>query len=317
LASGDLLVAGGRRVDRIDAQGRSCWTSTLLGQNEASGLTALGGSEDGVGTVASASEVVAFGLASGAPRWRFRPPGCSGIRVFAAPGFFLVATSDGRLYAIDGPHGRLMWRARSGQRPVGVLFWPQRAVLLSQAPEGVQVLRVDLRSGKTIPSESPDLTRVGIASRLPGGFAVPGSLGGEGTVVGYGLRGRMSWRYGGDDGPGPGTPTLCPAGADLIARGGRNVVCLGRDGKPRWERPFDEELPAGPPPLLLNDLLLVVGEGRVLALDPVSGDLLGQAEDRALLPSLMVADSRLTLFCGEEEGLISAFTIGRHLSVVG
>jgi outer membrane protein assembly factor BamB len=317
LPSGDLLMAGGSRVDRIDPLGQPRWSGVLLGQGEATGLVALSSGSGGVGVVASTSEVVAFGLASGAAHWRFRPPGCSGIRVFAARNFFLLATSDGRIYAIEAAHGRLLWRARSGQRPVGVLFWPDRAILLSQAPEGAQVLRLDLASGTTTPCEAPDLTRVGVASRLPRGFAVPGSLGGAGAVVCYGSRGRVRWRYGGeDDGPGPGTPTLCAAGGDLIVRGGRTVVCLDPEGRPRWERPFDEELPAGPPPLLQKDLLLVVGEGRVLALDPANGDLLGQAEDRALLPSLMVVNEQLTLFCGEEEGLISAFAVGRHLSVV-
>jgi outer membrane protein assembly factor BamB len=316
LLGGDLLVAGGTRIDRIDPQGQPRWSGALLAQGDASGLVALDQGDAGVGAVCSTSEVVAFGLASGAAHWRFRPPGCSGIRLFATRNFFLLATSDGRLYAIEGAHGRLLWRARSGQRPAGLLLWPERAILLSQAPEGAQALRLDLESGATTPCEAPDLTRVGVACRLPRGFSVPGSLGGAGTVVCYGPRGRIRWRYGGEDGPGPGIPTLCPVGNDLIVRGGRAVVCLDPEGQTRWERPFDEELPAGPPPLLQKDLLLVVGEGRVLALDPKNGEVLGQAEDRALLPSLMVVDDRLTLFCGEEEGLISAFAVGRHLSVV-
>jgi hypothetical protein len=142
---------------------------------------------------------------------------------------------------------------------------------------------------------------------------------GEGRVVACALSGKPGkplWRMQ-ERKLGSGMPQLCSSPDGVIVRGSRGTVCLDALGQQRWERPFEEELHGGPPPLLRRGVLLLAAERSVLCLDPATGQLLGHAgDDEPMWPAFLAADDALTLFSAEEDGPLEAYALGTFLSVV-
>ncbi|HUB07099.1 MAG TPA: PQQ-binding-like beta-propeller repeat protein, partial [Myxococcales bacterium] len=193
--------------------------------------------------------------------------------------------------------------------------WDKRVAVLTRRPGGAAVHAVGLADGRATPLPEPDLAHPGPVCVAGGQLIVAGSLGGEGRVVAYEAASlRWSWR----GAPlGQGLPQLCATPDGVVVRGSRRIVCLDAAGRLQWQLPFDEEVHGGPVPLLRRGVLLVLADRGLLALDPGSGRLLGEAGvGEPLWPSLLAADDRLTLFAAEEEGTVEAHGLETFLSVV-
>ncbi|MHB8419112.1 MAG: outer membrane protein assembly factor BamB family protein [Myxococcales bacterium] len=315
LPAGELLVAAGKQLVRFAADGAPRWSASPLGPSAAIGSLAL--TADGRAAIAaSQADIVVFLLDSGRALWRFGPPGCGALTVATAPALCLLGTSDGRLYGIDPGRGRVVWRSRLGTKLVGPLVvWDRRVAVLSRRPGGAGLHAVDLDDGRPLELPEPELAHPGPLCVAGGQLVLAGTLGGEGRVLGYDETGpRWSWRGGL---LGPGIPQLCPTPEGVVVRGSRRAVCLDGSGRPRWELPFEEELHGGPAPLVRRGVLFLLADQGLLALDPRTGRILGEAgSNEPLWPSLLAADDRLTLFTAEEEGPLEAHALETFLSVV-
>ncbi|MHB1845582.1 MAG: outer membrane protein assembly factor BamB family protein, partial [Deltaproteobacteria bacterium] len=302
-------------IARLDERGRVGWSVEPWSPGadiDSSCIVAT------VVAAASRGEIVASSLEDGRPLWRFSPPGCSSLKLSSQEGELIATTSDGRLYGIDARLGRLRFRARTGARPLGPpLLCGRLAFLPAQRPEGAVLVGVDLASGRRLPLEPPALGRTGALVATRHGLALAGSASGEGIVVGFTPEGALAWRSGSEGQTlGPGVPQLRPCAEGLLVRGTREVALLGEDGRPIWRRPFEEEAPLGPPPLIERGVALVAAEAGIVLLDIATGRLLGRAGDRQLLPDWLALGDELSIYCAEEDGPIVAFGLGTFLSLV-
>ncbi len=315
LPDGGFVATAAGGLARLDVRGRVRWQSSPWGRGAEIDSSCVHGE---VAVAASEGEIVALSLRQGDALWRFSPPGCSSLKLSISGPELVAATSDGRLYGIDPRAGRLLFRARTNARPLGPpLLLGGRAFLPTQRPEGALLACVDLRTGRLAPLEQPALGRTGGIVAAGPGLALAGSAAGEGVVVGFTPEGQLAWRFPGEGASlGPGVPQLvrCPEG--LLVRGSRETALLGEDGRPRWRRAFEEEVPFGPLPLARRGVALLPAERGLAILDLTSGRLLGTAGERHLVPDWIALDDELSIYCAEEEGPVVAFSLGTFLSIV-
>jgi outer membrane protein assembly factor BamB len=248
---------------------------------------------DGAVHVTAQEQVGAFDLRTGATRWLATAPGLALQPGVLAGSSFVVPTSDdGRFHVsvFDAATGALRWTARTGRAVVD-------AVSTGVAVSGDLVIGGDPVRGRDLGTGEEVWTArvggtIGPVAVDPAGERVIVPVGEfdegeEGFLVALDVAtGRTLWRAS------TGAMITDPLSDILIGDtggGDRIVVTLGADrrtvlgtdtrsGEERWRR----ELPASRlgQGALLDDLVwLPLVDGRVVALDPASGDTVARSAD--------------------------------------
>ena len=302
------VIAGGRvfamdsesLVSAFDAEsGRRLWRTDLLPEDDdegafGGGLAVAGGQ---VFAATGLGHVVALEAESGAIRWRQvlgvpvrAPPAVSGGRVFAV-------SHDNRLWTLDAQTGAVQWSHNGIVEGAGILGSAAPAVeggiVIAPFSSGeLSALRVE--NGRTVWADilavqGVRLGAIATFNDINGNPVIDRgivfAIGHGGRLVAINLRtGRRVWER---DIAGLDTPWVAGDFLYVMSADGE-VVCITRErgaivwvqALPRYEDPEDREDPIyWKGPVLVGDRLLAAGsDGRVLALSPYDGRLLGEQD---------------------------------------
>jgi outer membrane protein assembly factor BamB len=307
---GAVLALRGERLEAHALRGgRLLWSRPLPGGAPTSAVALA----RGPWVVAEREALTGLDPATGRTLWRFAPPAACALEARAFGGIVVAAADTGFLYGVDAD-GRTAWRVRGpGPFRAGPAAAAGACLALADAGAASAALAVDPASGVRLWEAPLDLLPAGPPIAWGPRAAVAGTVGGDPAVAVLHRSGAVAWTVAPDL---AGAPRLAPAGALLAVRGSSGaLVALAADGAVRWTRPP----PAGHPPpdpaapVAARGLLVAAGDG-VACLDARTGELLGALAGVA--PVRLVVDARLRIAAMDADGVVAAFALATHLSVV-
>jgi outer membrane protein assembly factor BamB len=268
--------------------------------------------------------IVAFDLASGAPRWRF-PLGKPGaIRMRRAGRLLVVASDEASLTAIDVVDGRVVWRVRDRLRfAAPPAIEREDLVAVAGEPSGTaRLYMIDASSG----ARRYDRPLFFSAATDVAPLLFPASV----VVVsrdrrGVGLSsfdrtsGVAAWSV--PTGAWP-TGTSALAIDELIVLNqptGEVLALHAGTGATAWRHVFEPPMQGDAPRRLepvLRSGALFVPQDKVRVLRPVDGALIGVVAPCDLVPDLLRVDDRCDVYLAEESGHVAAYAASSKLEVV-
>lgn len=330
------VVAGGRvytidvtaTVRAFDARtGAAAWSSRITKEGEKSSVAFGGGVAVGEGRVYATSGygvAAAFDATSGAQVWRVDlgtplrgAPAVDGGRVY-------VLTQDNQLYALGAADGKTQWDSTGTVEQAGLLSAGAPAVAQDTAVVGfssgeLNALRVE--NGRVVWQDA--LARTGRSTALAALTDIDASpVIDRGRVFAIGHGGRMAalelatgqrvWER---NLAGTSTPWVAGDFIFAVTIEGELVAVTRGEGKVKWVTQLpkwrDEEDKKGAVrwagPVLAGDRLLLTGtNGELIAVSPITGEVLSRTEVGGVIyQPPIVADG--TLYVLNDEGRLTAF----------
>ena len=330
------VVAAGRvytidvtaTVRAFDAKtGATAWSSRITKDREKTAVAFGGGVAFGEGRVYATSGygiAAAFDAASGAQVWRVDlgtplrgAPAVDGGRVY-------VLTQDNQLYALGAADGKTQWDSTGTVEQAGLLSAGSPAVAQDTAVVGfssgeLNALRVE--NGRVVWQDA--LARTGRSTALAALTDIDASpVIDRGRVFAIGHGGRMAalelatgqrvWER---NLAGTSTPWVAGDFIFAVTIEGELVAVTRGEGKVKWvtqlPRWRDEEDKKGAirwaGPVLAGDRLLLTGtNGELIAVSPITGEVLGRTEVGGVIYQPPVVAGGM-LYVLNDEGRLTAF----------
>lgn len=238
-----------------------------------------------------------------------------------AGGLVLVLSADNQLYALDGATGRPIWRHAGFAEAAGRLGGPSPAVdrgivVVPHSSAEIYALRLDtgsqlwndaiLRPRRTL--ALAEINDIDGAPVIADGVVYVVGQGGQMAAIGL-RRGLRAWDL---DLASSETPWVAGDYIYVVTSDGEVLCILRRDGGIRWvsalPRLTDPDDASSDPiiwsgPILVGDRLLLAGsDGRLVALSPYTGEVLGQIDvDGPILMAPIVANRTVYVLTEEAE----------------
>ncbi len=267
-------------------------------------------------TLSNERTVVAFAEVSGREVWRLAPPRTQRSWLATQAHRAVVATDSGYLYGLDLEDGQVRYRIRSPLPFHGApVSWGKRFVATLGRGTHHAVLVADAHTGTSAWTHEVQLSTP--SAPLPAGsrLYLAGAKEDEGLLMSLDAKGKVRWERALHLGAGP--YALASLGSAVLvtsANGGAERV--GSTGHVDWRvGASGEPLVAALPARTARGVVFVPGE-TVRAVDPKGGQVLAEVRAGAGLVALQ-ADARLNLFFLDEAGVLSAYRLGSHFTVVG
>lgn len=253
---------------------------------------------------------------TGREAWRLTPPRTRRSYLSVHAHRALLATDSGYLYGLGLADGQVRFRVSASLPFLGpAVPWSRRFVALLGQGSNSALLLSDAHTGEAVWTYEMSLSLP--STPLPSGkrVYVAGELEGEGVLVCVDAAGQTRWQRALHLGPGPFALARL-RGAVLVTSALGAAARVSDSGEVDWRvGAAGEQLTRALPPLVSRGVVLVPGE-RVRAVDPGSGSVLAEVRAGAGLMA-MQADAQLNLFFLDESGILAAYRLGSHFTVVG
>jgi outer membrane protein assembly factor BamB len=273
-------------------------------------------SRDGVLVVSCQGRgAVGLSAATGREVWRLLPPRTQRTWVSVSGHRVLVADDGGHLHGLDLQTGRVRFRTRAPLPFTGpALPWGTRLLgTLGRGSHGA-LCAFDAHSGGILwTHEFPfgNVSEPVVASRR---IYVSAGDAREETLLCLDFRGRTAWDRRLHLGEAPGSLSTDGTSVRVWARNGA-LASFSLEGAPQWRvGASGHELPCNLQAFESRGVLLVPGE-VTRAVDPRGGRVLAELRTGLGLCDL-VADSKLALYALDEDGTLTAWTLGTTLAIV-
>lgn len=241
-----------------------------------------------------------------------------------AGGLVLVLSADNQLYALDGVTGRPIWRHAGFVEAAGMLGGPSPAVdrgivVVPHSSAEIYALRLD--TGNQLWNDAvqrprrtlalAEINDIDGAPVIADGHVYVAGVGGQMAAIEL-RRGLRAWDLDLASGE---TPWVVGDYVYVVSDRGEVLCIVRRNGRVRWVSPLprlsDPDDPGSEPivwsgPILVSDRLLLAGsDGRLVALSPYGGEVLGEIDlDAPVLLAPIVAN-RTVYVLTEEADLIA------------
>lgn len=267
-------------------------------------------------TLSNNRTAVAFAEVTGREMWRLAPPRTQRSWLATQAHRALLSTDSGYLYGLDLADGQVRYRIRAPMPFLGVpVAWGKRFAALLGRGTHHAVLVADAHTGDAawtyeFPLSTPSAP-LPIGTRL----YLAGERDREGVLLCLDAKGKVLWERALHLGAGPYALTALQSsvlvtsangGAERVSSAGHVDWRVGASGEP---------LVSALPARAARGVVFVPGE-TVRAVDPRGGQVLAEVRAGAGLVALQ-ADARLNLFFLDEGGLLSAYKLVSHFTVVG
>ena len=298
IVASDMVFAADAygEVSALDAAtGRVRWSFDTRAKADRDGALGAGlAFESGVlFVVTGLAEAMSLDAATGKPGWRVALPAPSRGAPTVAGGRVFVLTTENQLIALSAADGSRQWTYRGQPTTTMVLGLPAPAVEGEVVVAGFasgELAAVRAQDGKLIWSETLSSARGGGLADIAAITAMPVidrnrviAAGLGGLAIAIDLRsGRRLWER---DVAVAETPWVAGDWVFLVTTGG-DLACLSRDdGRVRWitalgrfENPEKrrDAITWGPPMLAGGRLLVAGSHGRLVEVDPATGDRSGE-----------------------------------------
>ena len=293
LANGMVFAADAYgEVTALDAAtGRQRWSFDTRPKQERDGALGAGLAFDGgiLYAVTGLAEALAFDAATGKLAWRAPLPAPARGAPTVAGGRIFVLTTENQLLALSTADGARQWTYRGQPTTTMVLGLPAPAVEGETVVAGFasgELAALRVQDGRVIWSETLSSARGGGLADIAAITANPlidrnrvVAAGLGGLAIAIDLRsGRRLWER--DVAVGE-SPWAAGDWIFLVTTGG-DLACIGRDdGRVRWITPLGrfqnpekrrDPFTWGPPTLAGGRLLIANSLGRMVEVDPVTGE---------------------------------------------
>ncbi|XXF75094.1 PQQ-binding-like beta-propeller repeat protein [Myxococcaceae bacterium GXIMD 01537] len=267
-------------------------------------------------TLSNDRTVVSFAEVTGRELWRLAPPRTQRSWLSTQAHRALLATDSGYLYGLDLTDGQVRYRIRSPLPFLGAPQpWGRRFVAMLGRGTHHAVLVADAHTGEAAWTHEFQLASPSAPLAVGKHLFLAGAREREGVLVDLDARGKPRWERALHLGAGPYALASLES-AVLVTSASGALERVSATGHVDWRvGASGEPLVAALPARTARGVVFVPGE-TVRAVDPRGGQVLAEVQAGAGLVALQ-ADARLNLFFLDETGVLSAYRLVSHFTVVG